>query len=208
MIVLWIVLYLEGERCLSVEKKLPMAWLDRQFAQAHRLVLLEAEVLPVVEVKMVLAVSGLLVKRGRFHVNRRHWRRRRRWCCLLAFCLWLGALGAFSLDLVGLGGIGTCPGTSGLCQFASLLIQQQKFYKNRCYMILIRIYAKKTEVTDEVPIAVDVSWKDFVCIERNQYKLRKSKIYLESLCQGSSSNRWRCLCPSGGDLLETHVPGH
>jgi len=38
--------------------------LDRQFAQAHRLVLLEAEVLPVLEVKMVLAVCGLLVKKG------------------------------------------------------------------------------------------------------------------------------------------------
>ena len=38
--------------------------MDRQFAQAHWLVLLEAEVLPIVEVKMVLAVSGLLVKKG------------------------------------------------------------------------------------------------------------------------------------------------
>ena len=37
---------------------------NRQFAQPHRLVLLEADVLPIVEVKMVLAVSGLLVKKG------------------------------------------------------------------------------------------------------------------------------------------------
>ena len=67
VMILWTILYLEGVQCLSNLKRLPMIGLDpldRQSAQAHRLMFLVAEVLLVVEVETVLAVSGLLVKKG------------------------------------------------------------------------------------------------------------------------------------------------
>ena len=64
MTILQTVLYLEGVPCLLVLEEQPMICsdqLDRQFAQAHRLVLLVAEVL--VKEGTVLAVSGFLVKK-------------------------------------------------------------------------------------------------------------------------------------------------
>ena len=79
-------------------------------------VLLEAEV------ETVLVVSELLAKKETIPHELVTLRGRRRWCCLLAFRLRLGALRGLSLTLTSLGGIGTCLGTSGLCRFASLLI--------------------------------------------------------------------------------------
>ena len=64
------------------------------------------------------------------------------------------------------------------------------------------------KVTDEVSRAADLSWKSYVSIRWNRYELRKLKIYLESLCQGSNGNRWRCLWSPSGYLLETHIPVH
>ena len=144
---------------------------------------------------------------GRFHMNRRHWMWRRRWCCLSTLWLWFGTLGSFPLDLARLGGIGTCLSTSGYCRFASLLIQQQMFHECKCNRVLMK-FCWIVKVTDEVPRAADVSWKDCVSMERNRYRLRKSKAYLESLCQSSNGNRWRRLGPLGGYLLETHISVH
>ena len=95
--------------------------LDRQSAQTHRLVLLVAEVL--VEVEMVLVVSGFLVKKGMIPHESVILDGGRRRCCSLALRLRLGALGSFSLGLARLGGIDTHLDASGLCRFASLLLQ-------------------------------------------------------------------------------------
>jgi len=77
-------------------------------------------VLPMVE-EMVLVVSGLLEKREKIppgSVTSEEGR-----CCYsLALRLCSGTLGAFSLWLARLGGIGSH--TSGLCRCVSMLIQQ------------------------------------------------------------------------------------
>jgi len=100
---------------------------DRQPIQRHRLVLLAAGVF--VREEKVLLVSGLPVKKVMILHGSRCWTRGRRWCCPLALWLQLGAFGAFSLSLTGLGGIGTCLSASGLSRFASLLLQQPKFHE-------------------------------------------------------------------------------
>jgi len=71
VIVLWSVFYLEEMQYLSALGEQPMIQLDpldRQFAQAHWLMLLVAEVLVeeevLIEGEMVLATSGFLVKKG------------------------------------------------------------------------------------------------------------------------------------------------
>ena len=78
-----------------------------------------------VEEETILVVSGLLVKKmmtppGLAILDEEE---------EMAFWLQLGALGFFSLDLAGLGGIGTCLGASCLCRFTSLLLQQPRFHE-------------------------------------------------------------------------------
>jgi len=38
--------------------------------------------------------------------------------------------------------------------------------------------------------------------------MKNLKVYLEGLCQSSSSYRWGCPRPLGGEFLETHTPMH
>jgi len=79
---------------------------------------LPLEVLLAVEGEMVLVVSVFLEKREKI-LPELEIRGRRRRCYSLALCLCSGTLGTFSLQLAGLGGIGTC--ASGLCRCACVL---------------------------------------------------------------------------------------
>jgi len=99
----------------------------RQSIQKHRLVLLVAEVL--VKGEMVLAVSGLLVKRGMIPhesatLDEEEYMVLSSGALVATWCSW----GLFSwLDRAG--GIGTCLGASCLSRFASLLLQQPRFHE-------------------------------------------------------------------------------
>jgi len=100
------------------------------------MVLFVAEVL--VGEGTVLAVSGFLVKKVTILHGSVTLAKEEEMVVSSALWLRLGALGAFSLDLVRLGGIGTCLGTSGLCRFASLLLQQPRFHERKCERILMK----------------------------------------------------------------------
>jgi hypothetical protein len=51
--------------------------------------------------------------------------------------------------LAGLGGIGTCLSASGLCRFASLLLQQPRFHEYKYEKMLMESCFLKIKVTDE-----------------------------------------------------------
>jgi hypothetical protein len=100
---------------------------DRQSVQTHRLVLLVVQVLA--EGETVLVVSGLLVKKvmtphGSVMLNEEGEMVLSSSVLAVTWCFW----GLFSW-LGWAGGIGTCLGTFGLCQFASLLLQQPRFHE-------------------------------------------------------------------------------
>ena len=100
---------------------------DRQSVQTHRLVLLMAEVL--FEGETVLVVSGLLVEKvmtphGSAMLDEEEEMVLSSGVLAVTWCFW----GLFSW-LGWAGGIGTCLGASGLCRFASLLLQQPRFHE-------------------------------------------------------------------------------
>jgi len=116
--------------------------LDRQSAQVHRLMSLLDEDLLVAEVEMVLAKSELLVKKWTIPRESAIPEEEKKVVLSSGVLLCLGALGGLPLSLTTLGGIDTCFGTSGLCRFASLLIQQ-KFHKYKCDRVLMKFWLKQ-----------------------------------------------------------------